>query len=110
MTTTTEDEVLCITCEQPKSMHGDGPTQFKHPFTTPSQPEWVPPKSKEKTKPNAPAGNRGQVLVAPMPDLVLRHALVKAGILTSQQLEEAEHDLRVGGGNAHQVPPDQANS
>jgi hypothetical protein len=102
---TMADEVFCTVCDQTRENHKG----LQHPFTAPGQPEWVPPAKPERPKPGV-KGDTRQVLVAPMPDLVLRHALVKAGILTSEQLGEAENDLRVGGGNTYQVPPHQADS
>lgn len=90
------EEEKCQLCGTPRGSHGDR----RHEFVGPDQDAGAvikPPPKREK-----PAQNSPQVLVAPMPDLVLRHALVRAGVITSAQLEEAERELTLG--NSSNVP------
>lgn len=66
-----------------------------HPFVGPNQDPGSavnPPNKKKKDQDTT----RPQLVVAPMPDLVLRHALVKKGLLTPEDLEAAERELTLG--------------
>jgi hypothetical protein len=65
-----------------------------HPFVGPNQDPGAavnPPNKRKKQETTTP-----RVIVAPMPDLVLRHALVKKGLLTPEDLEAAERELTLG--------------
>jgi hypothetical protein len=92
---TGSESVKCTVCEQPEQLgilHGPGGT-MRHPFTKPDQPDWVPPKEKPKPTP-MPARTQQQMVILPQPDLALRALLVAAGVITQEQLKEAEDALR----------------
>lgn len=96
---------VCGSLEQPGILHGPGGTR-RHPFTTADQADWVPPKGKpKKSETSGPVTRSQQIVIAPSPDLALRSLLVAKGLITDEELKEAEYALRFPGG-ADSVPTD----
>lgn len=87
MTEVAEEKPKCSACGRAEDDH-----PFKHPFALPGEQVTIPEPRKDKKKQEVTP----RLVVAPMPDLVLRHALVKKGVITSEELEAAEHELTLG--------------
>lgn len=87
MTEVNQEKPKCSACGNTEDDH-----PFKHPFTLPGEQITIPepPSKKKKEEPQA------RVMVAPMPDLVLRGLLLRLGIITSGQLEAVERELTLG--------------
>jgi hypothetical protein len=101
------DVVLCTMCQRPEEAHAE----LRHPFTPEGKnagTEWLKPK---ESTPGfvGPSGNTSSPVIqtSSLPfDPVLRTALLKKGLLTMEDLEEADAFIRAVGGalNGNQEP------
>lgn len=64
-----------------------------HSFVTPGQDPGAALKQPSKKDQKTP---EPKIMVAPMPDLVLRGLLLRKGLITTEELEAVERELAVG--------------
>lgn len=81
----------CQLCTQPRAMH-DG-SMIRHEFVELGQdPGSAIKQPKKKDKPSTVTP---QLVIMPQPDIVLRQALIKAGIITRTEVEAMERELTI---------------
>jgi hypothetical protein len=90
-----DPEEQCSVCGTKFKNHGER----MHTFT-PEGEQLVIKQPSKKDKPQP----QPKVTILPMPDLVLRKALFRNGLLTTRDIEEAERELTLGIQSQGQTP------
>lgn len=91
-----DDEDLCTTCHKPRSNH-----PYRHAFTSrfnggrirPVEDVALPNDASSKPAPKSQGLNQAPLAGDP----VLRIALIRAGVITPELLDQVEHELRTAG-------------
>lgn len=105
MKLTNEEKALCEICNRPRHEHGG----FKHEFV--SYGEAMTLRLAENGNDRAQSshdssrtGPEGRLRIASTGDPVLRMALIRAGVITVQDIDNVEAELRVSGAASYEPP------